>query len=115
MAESFDYIVVGGGTAGCVLAARLSEDRKSMVCLVEPVGEDRHPFIHVPAAVAAAIGRPHLNWRFLTVPQPRLNNRRIPLPRGRVLGGSGSINGMVYFRGQPQDFDDWAEMGNPGW
>ena len=115
MAETFDYLVVGAGTAGCVLAARLSEDRKRSVCLVEAGGEDRHPFIHVPAAVAAAIARPALNWRFLTSPQPQLNGRRIPLPRGRVIGGSGSINGMVYFRGHPRDFDDWAAMGNPGW
>jgi choline dehydrogenase-like flavoprotein len=115
MADTFDYIIVGAGTAGCVLAARLSEDRKSTVCLVEAGGEDRHPFIHVPAAVAAAIARPKLNWRFLTVAQPQLNNRRIPIPRGRVVGGSGSINGMVYFRGQPGDYDDWVSMGNPGW
>jgi choline dehydrogenase-like flavoprotein len=85
------------------------------VCLVEAGGEDRHPLIHIPATVGAAIGRPHLNWRFLTVPQRHLDNRRIPLPRGRVLGGSGSINGMVYFRGQRKDFDEWAAMGNPGW
>ena len=115
MADTFDYVVVGAGTAGCVLAARLSEDRKNTVCLIEAGGEDRHPFIQIPAAVAAAIGRPQLNWRFMTVPQPQLNNRRIPLPRGHVIGGSGSINGMVYFRGQPKDFDDWAAMGNPGW
>ena len=115
MADTFDYFVVGAGTAGCVLAARLSEDRKNSVCLIEAGGEDRHPFIHVPAAVAAAIARPALNWRFLTAPQPRLNGRRIPVPRGRVIGGSGSINGMVYFRGHPKDFDDWAAMGNPGW
>jgi len=115
MADTFDYLVVGAGTAGCVLAARLSEDRKNSVCLIEAGGEDRHPFIHVPAAVAAAIARPALNWRFLTAPQPRLNGRRIPVPRGRVIGGSGSINGMVYFRGHPKDFDDWAAMGNPGW
>jgi choline dehydrogenase-like flavoprotein len=115
MADAFDYVIVGAGTAGCVLAARLSEDGKNMVCLVEAGGEDRHPLIHIPATVGAAIGRPHLNWRFLTVPQPHLDNRRIPLPRGRVLGGSGSINGMVYFRGQRQDFDEWAAMGNPGW
>ncbi len=115
MAEAFDYLVVGAGTAGCVLAARLSEDRKSTVCLIEAGGEDRHPFIQVPAAVAAAIARPRLNWRFVTAPQPQLNDRRIPLPRGRVIGGSGSINGMVYFRGHPKDFDDWAAMGNPGW
>jgi choline dehydrogenase-like flavoprotein len=115
MADTFDFVIVGAGTAGCVLAARLSEDRANSVCLVEAGGEDRHPFIHVPAFVAAAISRPSLNWRFLTVPQPALHDRRIPLPRGRVLGGSGSINGMVYFRGHPRDFDDWAAMGNPGW
>lgn len=115
MAETFDYVVVGAGTAGCVLAARLSVDPKNSVCLIEAGGEDRHPFIHVPAAVGAAIMRPRLNWRFLTAPQPQLNKRRIPLPRGHVVGGSGSINGMVYFRGQPQDFDDWASAGNAGW
>jgi len=115
MTDTFDYLVVGAGTAGCVLAARLSEDRRNSVCLIEAGGEDRHPFIHVPALVAAAIGRPQLNWRFLTRPQPHLNDRRIPVPRGHVVGGSGSINGMVYFRGHPRDFDDWATMGNPGW
>jgi choline dehydrogenase-like flavoprotein len=115
MADTFDFVVVGAGTAGCVLAARLSEDRGNTVCLLEAGGEDRHLFIQVPASVAAAIGRPSLNWRFMTEPQPALNGRRIPLPRGRVIGGSGSINGMVYFRGQPRDFDDWAAMGNPGW
>ena len=115
MTDTFDFLVVGAGTAGCVLAARLSEDRSNTVCLIEAGGEDRHPFIHVPALVAAAIARPQLNWRFLTTPQPRLNDRRIPVPRGHVVGGSGSINGMVYFRGQPQDFDDWAALGNAGW
>jgi choline dehydrogenase-like flavoprotein len=115
VSDEFDFVVVGAGTAGCVLAARLSEDRANTVCLLEAGGEDRHPFIHIPAAVAAAIARPSLNWRFMTEPQPALDNRRIPLPRGRVIGGSGSINGMVYFRGQPRDFDDWAAMGNPGW
>jgi choline dehydrogenase-like flavoprotein len=115
MAETFDYIVVGAGTAGCVLAARLSEDRRNSVCLVEAGGEDHHLFIRIPATVAAAIARASLNWRFMTAPQPRLNNRRIPIPRGRVIGGSGSINGMVYFRGHPRDFADWVAMGNPGW
>jgi choline dehydrogenase-like flavoprotein len=115
MDGAFDYVVVGAGTAGCVLAARLSENEKNTVCLIEAGGEDRHLFTRVPALVAAAISRPHLNWRFLTVPQPRLDNRRIPVPRGHVIGGSGSINGMVYFRGHPKDFDDWAAMGNPGW
>ena len=114
-AETFDYVIVGAGTAGCVLAARLSEQPDARVCLLEAGGPDRHPFIHVPAAVAAAIGTRSLNWSFLTVPQPHLNGRRIPIPRGRVVGGSGSINGMVYFRGQPRDFDEWAAAGNPGW
>jgi choline dehydrogenase-like flavoprotein len=111
----FDYVVVGAGTAGCVLASRLSEDRDTRVALIEAGPRDRHPFIHIPATVAAAIGRPGLNWRFRTVPQPHLAGRSIPLPRGHVVGGSGSINGMVYFRGHPGDFDDWAAAGNPGW
>ncbi len=114
-AETFDYLIVGAGTAGCVLAARLSENAQTRVCVIEAGGPDRHPFIHIPAAVAAAIGTRSLNWGFLTVPQPHLNGRRIPIPRGRVVGGSGSINGMVYFRGQPHDFDEWAQAGSPGW
>ncbi len=113
--NSHDYIVVGAGTAGCVLAARLSEDPAIRVCLIEAGGWDRHPFIHVPALVGAAIAQRSLNWRFMTEPQAALDHRRIPLPRGRVIGGSGSINGMVYFRGQPQDYDEWAAAGNPGW
>jgi len=113
--EVFDYVVVGAGTAGCVLASRLSEDPGTRVALIEAGPMDRHPFIHIPATVGAAIGRPHLNWRFMTVPQPALANRPIPIPRGHVVGGSGSINGMVYFRGHPTDFNDWAAAGNPGW
>src|SRR5487761_109337 len=98
--ESFDYVIVGGGTAGCVLAARLSEDPGTRVCVLEAGPPDHHPFIHVPALVGAAIALSAINWRFTTAPQPHLANRRIAVPRGRVLGGSGSINGMVYFRGQ---------------
>jgi choline dehydrogenase len=113
--DAFDYVVVGAGTAGCVLAARLSEDRDVRVALIEAGAMDRHPFIHIPAAVAAAISLHHLNWRFTTVPQQHLAGRSIPIPRGHVVGGSGSINGMVYFRGHPTDFDDWAAAGNPGW
>jgi choline dehydrogenase-like flavoprotein len=114
-AREFDYLIVGAGTAGCVLAARLSEDPDVKVCLIEAGPRDTHPFIQVPALVGAAIGRPQLNWRFMTEPQAGLDGRRIPLPRGRVVGGSGSINGMAYFRGQPLDFDDWAAAGCTGW
>lgn len=112
---TFDYIVVGGGTAGAALAARLAEGSDRTICLLEAGGKDNHPFIKVPAGVAAAIGTKKLNWRFATVPQPGMNGRSIPVPRGRVLGGSGSINGMVYFRGHPTDFDDWSDNGAPGW
>jgi choline dehydrogenase len=111
----YDYIIVGAGTAGCVLAARLSEDASNTVCLIEAGPRDSHLFIHVPALVGAAISQKHLNWRFMTEPQPHLDNRRIPVPRGHVVGGSGSINGMVYFRGQPLDYEDWAAAGNTGW
>jgi len=110
-----DYVIVGAGTAGCVLAARLSEDPDVTVCLIEAGPPDRHPFIHVPALVGAAIGTKSINWGFLTEPQAALDGRRVPVPRGRVVGGSGSINGMAYFRGQPQDYDDWAAAGNAGW
>ena len=113
--EVFDYLVVGAGTAGCVLAGRLSEDPNTRVAVIEAGPWDRHPFIHIPATVAAAISTPRLNWRFMTVPQSHLAHRAIPIPRGHVIGGSGSINGMVYFRGHPSDFDDWAAAGNPGW
>jgi choline dehydrogenase len=113
--DVFDYVVVGAGTAGCVLASRLSEDPNTRVAVIEAGPPDRHPLIHIPATVAAAIGRPGLNWRFVTVPQGHLAGRSIPIPRGHVVGGSGSINGMVYFRGHPTDFDDWAAAGNPGW
>ena len=115
MSEVFDYIIVGAGTAGGVLASRLTENADSTVCLIEAGGPDNHPFIHIPAAVGAAIATPSLNWRFMTTPQPNLNGRRIPIPRGHVVGGSGSINGMVYHRGFPADFDDWARAGNTGW
>jgi choline dehydrogenase-like flavoprotein len=113
--REFDYIVVGAGTAGCVLAARLSENSSHRVCLVEAGGSERHPFISIPAAVGAAIMSPNFGWGLATVPQPALKGRKVPLPRGRVIGGSGSINGMAYYRGPARDFDDWAAAGNPGW
>lgn len=113
--QTFDFVVVGGGTAGCALAARLSESPAHTVCLLEAGGMDRHLFIAIPATVQAALDRPALNWRFQTVPQPGLHGRRIPVPRGRVLGGSGSVNGMAYHRGHPRDYDNWARAGATGW
>jgi choline dehydrogenase-like flavoprotein len=113
--STFDYIVVGAGTAGCVLASRLSENPKNQVCLIEAGSSERHPFITIPAAVGCAIMSAKFGWGLSTVPQHHLNGRRVPLPRGRVIGGSGSINGMAYFRGPAKDFDDWAALGNPGW
>jgi len=113
--RAFDYVIVGAGTAGCVLANRLSEDPRNSVCLIEAGASDSHPYIRVPALVGAALTLPQYSWGLETVPQPHLNGRRIPVPRGRVLGGSSSVNGMVYFRGHPKDYDDWAAEGNRGW
>ncbi|MEO6338524.1 MAG: GMC family oxidoreductase N-terminal domain-containing protein [Caulobacteraceae bacterium] len=115
MTGPFDYIVVGAGTAGCVLAARLSEDAGVRVALIEAGPTDSNPYIHIPAAVAAAMFHPKIGWGYFTEPQPELNGRRIPMPRGRVVGGSGAINGMAYNRGHPRDYDDWAAAGNVGW
>lgn len=113
--QSFDFIIIGGGTAGCALAARLSEDVGSTVCLIEAGGSGKSTAVDVPGAIVMAQRSAELNWRFETVPQPRLDGRRIPVPRGRGLGGSALINGMVYFRGHPHDYDDWASSGAPGW
>ena len=113
--NTFDFIVVGAGSAGCVLANRLTEDPKNRVCLIEAGPKDSSPLIHVPALVAALLSHPVVNWNYMISKQSNLSNREIPTPRGKVLGGTSSINGMVYFRGQPRDFDEWAEMGNPGW
>jgi choline dehydrogenase-like flavoprotein len=117
MAEEgvFDYVILGAGTAGCVLASRLSTDPAVRVALLEAGPEDRSAKIRVPAAVAAAIADPSIGWGYRSVPQRHLNDRQIVLPRGRVLGGCSSINGMAYFRGHPQDFDDWAAAGASGW
>jgi len=114
-AQGFDYVIVGAGTAGCVLAARLSEDADRTVCLIEAGGRGGNFFASIPGAVGIALGVEALNWRFQSVPQPHLNDRRIPVPRGRGLGGSGIINGMVYVRGHPSDYDDWAKAGATGW
>ena len=113
--EEFDYLIVGAGTAGCVLANRLSADTSARVGLIEAGPSDKRFLVRIPAAVAAAIGDPAIGWGYRSVPQRNLNNRCIPLPRGRVLGGCSSINGMAYFRGHPRDFDEWVEAGATGW
>jgi choline dehydrogenase len=113
--DAFDYVIVGGGSAGCVLAARLSEDPDMRVCLIEAGPPDRHPLIHVPLGVTWLIKHPTLNWRYWSTPQENVAGRNIFLPRGRVLGGSSSINGSIYVRGHRLDYDDWSAWGNPGW
>ena len=113
--HTFDYLIAGSGTAGCVLANRLSANRELSVCMIEAGPPDTNPLIHIPAAVAALINHKTLGWGYQTVPQPGMGGREIPIPRGRVLGGCSSTNGMVYFRGPPRDFDDWAASGNTGW
>ncbi len=113
--EDFDFIVVGAGSAGCVLANRLSADPHRRVLLLEAGGPDRNPWIHLPIGYYRTIFDPKLGWGYQTEPEPGLNGRRIPWPRGKVLGGSSSINGLVYIRGQKEDFDHWRQLGNPGW
>ena len=115
MRDAWDYIVVGAGTAGCVLAARLSEDPTVNVLLVEAGGRRWSPWLHVPIGYFKTVGNPRTDWMLTTEPVAELNGRRIPWPRGKVIGGSGSINGLVYVRGQPQDFDGWANQGCDGW
>jgi choline dehydrogenase len=115
MQEEFDYVIVGAGTAGCVLANRLTADSSTTVALIEAGPSDARTKIRIPAAVAAAIADPEIGWGYKSLPQRNLNMRQISLPRGRVLGGCSSINGMVYFRGHPRDFDDWEADGATGW
>jgi choline dehydrogenase len=110
-----DFVVVGAGSAGCVMAARLSEDPATSVILLEAGGKDTNFWIHVPLGYGKTFADKRVNWMFRTEPDPGANNRSIYWPRGKVLGGSSSINGMVYIRGQHQDFDHWRQLGNPGW
>ncbi len=111
----FDYVIVGGGSAGCVLASRLSEDPSATVCLIEAGPRDWRPWIHVPLGVMRCMFDGAINWKFASAPQDGMNGRRIYVPRGRTLGGSSSVNGMIYVRGHPGDYDEWAGLGNEGW
>ena len=112
----FDFIIVGAGSAGCVLANRLSADGRHRVLLLEAGGPDRNPWIHVPLGYGKLFNDRRVNWLYETEPEPELGNRRLPMPRGKVLGGSSSINGLVYVRGQREDFDGWRdEAGAVGW
>ncbi|MEL0112946.1 MAG: GMC family oxidoreductase N-terminal domain-containing protein [Rickettsiales bacterium] len=112
---SYDYIIVGAGTAGCVLANRLSADPNVTVLLLEAGGKDDYIWTKIPVGYLYCIGNPKVDWGFKTEPEPGLNGRAIDYPRGKVLGGCSSINGMIYMRGQARDYDHWAQLGNPGW
>jgi choline dehydrogenase len=114
-ADAFDFIVIGAGSAGCVLANRLSADPASTVLLLEAGGRDVNPWIHVPIGYYRTIFDTRIGWGYQTEPEAGLNGRQIPWPRGKVLGGSSSINGLVYIRGQKEDFDHWRQLGNAGW
>ena len=115
MSQEFDYIIVGAGSAGCVLASRLSEDPATRVLLLEAGPPDRSFWIHLPIGYGKTMWDKRLNWCFETDPDPNMNGRRIYWPRGKTLGGSSSINGLIYIRGQREDYDHWAALGNVGW
>jgi choline dehydrogenase len=111
----FDVVVAGAGSAGCVVATRLTENPAISVCLIEAGGRDRNPWIHFPLGFGKLVPNPNVNWGYETEPEPHLNGRRVSWPRGKVLGGSGSINGLVFLRGAPSDYDGWEAQGAKGW
>jgi choline dehydrogenase len=113
--QHFDYIIVGAGSAGCVLANRLTASGRHRVLLLEAGGQDRNIWIHIPLGYGKLFANAKVNWLYTTEPEPELNNRRIIQPRGKVFGGSSSINGLLYVRGQHEDFDHWRQLGNAGW
>jgi choline dehydrogenase len=113
--ETFDFIIVGAGSAGCVLANRLTASGRHRVLLLEAGPSSRHPWLHIPLGFGKLFGDRRFNWCYATEPQPECHNRQIIAPRGKVLGGSSSINGLIYIRGQAEDFDHWRQLGNAGW
>src|SRR5258708_30255865 len=114
-ADTFDYIVVGAGSAGCVLANRLTASGRHSVLLLEAGGHDRRLWIHIPLGYGKLFADARVNWLYKSEPEAELHNRQIIQPRGKVLGGSSSINGLLYLRGQPADYDHWRQLGNTGW
>ncbi|MBV7520557.1 choline dehydrogenase [Ensifer sp. ENS12] len=115
MSDTYDYIVIGAGSAGCVLANRLSEDPAVKVLVLEYGGSDKSIFIQMPTALSIPMNGTKYNWKYMTLPEPGLDGRRVHCPRGKVIGGSSSINGLVYMRGHARDFDEWEELGARGW
>jgi choline dehydrogenase len=113
--SGYDYVIVGAGSAGCVLAARLSEDPNVKVLLLEAGSPASSIFVHMPAGIRVLYTSPKHNWQFWTEPQSGLNNRKIYIPRGKVVGGSSAINSMIAIRGNPADYDAWAAQGLPEW
>ncbi|MBX2883395.1 MAG: GMC family oxidoreductase N-terminal domain-containing protein, partial [Granulosicoccus sp.] len=115
MNNTYDYIVIGSGAAGAVVASRLAEQTGASVCVVEAGGDDRHPFVKIPAGFVKNLGNPAKMWQFRSMPGENTGGREVNLPQGKLVGGSTSINGLIYNRGQAADFDAWAAQGNPGW
>ena len=115
MNESFDYIIIGAGTAGCILANRLTENENIKVLLIEAGGKDTNPWIHIPGGYFKTMHNPKTDWCFITEEEKFCNNRKMLIPRGKTLGGSSSINGMLYIRGHANDYNYWRQLGNIGW